>query len=116
MHWFSRRKSKEVTVAWQYTTKGNLWRLFPSASGHIVLEDRNVERKEVSFACLDHQTGKVFWADVQFQERWWISIDSICSGVLFLHEYASPDMPDHKKIYAVDLSSGVLIWSNQAMK
>src|SRR5713101_5946050 len=112
MRWFTRGKTNEIRVAWQYTTGGKLWRLYPSASGRIVVEDRDVERKKVSFTCLDQMTGRVLWTDLQFAEKWWITIDSIYHDVLFLHEYATPDMPEHKKIHAVDVESGRLSWSN----
>ena len=116
MNWFAGLKTKKLSVAWEYTTKGNLWRLLPSGSGHIVIEDRDIQQKSVSFACLDYATGNVLWKDVQLSEKWWITIEAIHRDVLFLHEYVSPDMPEHKKIFAVDINTGRTRWSNPDMK
>lgn len=116
MNWFARGRRKTLSIAWEYTTRGNLWRLLPTSDGKIVIEDRNVEQKTVSFACLDHATGKVLWKDVKLDEQWWITIDSVHREVLFLHEYASPDMPEQKRIVALGLDSGKTMWTNEEMK
>ena len=116
MSWFADWNTRRTKVAWQYATKGFLWRLVPSATGHLVIEDRDVERKTVAFTCLDRLTGRVLWKNVEFNEKWWVTIDTIHDDVLFLHEYATPDMPEQKKIFAVDVRSGNLRWSNDEMK
>jgi hypothetical protein len=43
-------------------------------------------------------------------------MDFIERDTLFLHGYASPDMPDHKGIFAVDMSTGRKRWSNDSMR
>ena len=88
----------------------------PSGDGAFVLEDRDTEKKLASFTCLDQRTGTPIWKDIEFDEKWWMSIKMIYRGVLFLHGYASPDMPEEKKIFAVDLRTGALRWSNDEMK
>ena len=56
------------------------------------------------------------WSNAQFRDRWWMSIETVHDHVLFLHEYATPDMPDHRKIFALDIGDGKLLWSNDDMK
>lgn len=116
MHWLSRHKRKQIQPIWQHKTDGVLWRLIPSDNGYFVGEDREVNDKRVSFFCLDQQTGSPLWKDVHFSEPWWIGIETIHRERVFLHEYAAPDMPDHKKIIALDLKSGKTLWSNDEMK
>src|SRR5689334_20968235 len=94
-------KSRRRKVEWSYSTKGYLWRLVPSENGLFVIEDRDVESRKVTFACLDRQTGTVLWQGLALSEQWWITVDRIHNDLLFLHEYASPDMPEQKKIYAI---------------
>jgi hypothetical protein len=116
MSWLSGLSSKRIKVTWQYSTKGFLWRLVPTDNGYLVLEDRDTEKKLATFTCLDQRTGKTLWKDVQFDEKWWITIDTIHHDVVFLHGYASPDMPEEKKIFAVDIHTGKLRWFNDEMK
>ncbi len=112
MNWLAGWKSKKLEPAWEYKTKGILWRLLPSRDGYIVLEDRDVETKTVSFACIRASSGEICWDDVQFDERWWVNVEAIHEDVVLFHEYATPDMPDHKKITVVDLNNGRTLWSN----
>lgn len=116
MNWLTAWKNKKLEIAWEYTTNGILWRLLPSRNGFIVLEDRDVDAKSVSFTCLDVATGAIRWSGKQFDERWWVSIEAIHEQVVILHEYATPDMPDHKKITVVDLRNGHALWSNDEMR
>ncbi|MBI1806094.1 MAG: DUF4905 domain-containing protein [Ignavibacteria bacterium] len=116
MSWLSRLKKNIVGRAWEYQTQGVLWRLIPAENGYFVGEDRDVDAKRVSFFCLDQRTGNVLWEGVQFGEPWWIGIEAVYHEKVFLHEYAAPDMPEHKKIYALDLRSGKTLWSNGEMK
>jgi hypothetical protein len=116
MQLFSGLRGKRLTPAWEHTVRGVLWRLFPSAGGLLVGEDRDLEKKTVSFFCLDDRTGAVRWKDLTFPEPWWISMEALHAGTLILHEFAAPDMPDHKKIYAVDAATGRIAWSNDDVK
>jgi hypothetical protein len=116
MRWLSGWMRKKLEPAWEFKSKGLLWRLVPSSSGFFVGEDRDVDAKTTSFFCLDQKSGVVLWRDVQFNEHWWIGIEEIHKDILFLHEYATPDLPEHKKIYAVSLATGTTMWSNDAVK
>jgi len=116
MRWLKSLRNKQLEPSWQFKTEGVLWRLLSSDNGLFVGEDRNLDSKSVSFFCIEQASGRVRWKNVHFKERWWISIESMHRNVLFLHEYASPDMPDHKKIYAVELGTGKLMWMNDELK
>jgi hypothetical protein len=82
----------------------------------FAIEDRNTTDKNVTFLCIDRHTGKVLWQDVRLDEPWWISMGFIEGGTLILHGFSSPDMPDPKGIYALDLSTGAVKWSNGEMR
>lgn len=116
MTWLTHLMPKKLARSWTYSTRGQIWRLLPSASRCLLLEDREVDSKKVSFACIDAITGAARWRDLSFDERWWISMEAVHDDVVFIHEYAAPDMPDHKKIVAVDIGSGRVLWSNGELK
>jgi hypothetical protein len=109
---FSSFRNRRIKPAWQFEVTGQLWRILFSGSGRIVGEDRDEAKKEVTFFCLDEVNGNVLWQGVAFDERWWIGIETFYDGMVYLHEYIKPDLPQHKKIIALDLESGNLLWRN----
>jgi outer membrane protein assembly factor BamB len=115
MKLFSLFKDRGIKPAWQYETDGQLWRMLFSDSGRIVGEDRDEEKKEVTFFCLDEVRGKVLWNHVGLSERWWIGIETLYDGIVYLHEYVKPDLPQHKRIIALDIESGTILWRNDEL-
>jgi outer membrane protein assembly factor BamB len=96
--------------------EGVVWRVVPTNAGVFVGEDRNLKTKQVSFFCINQTTGEVLWKEISFDERWWIGIEAVCSDRVLLHGFSKPDMPDHKKILALDLFTGRTVWSNDDMR
>ncbi len=116
MSLFSLFKNGKINPAWQFEAAGQLWRILFSGSGRIVGEDRDEEKKEVTFFCLDELSGEVLWKGIAFEERWWIGIEAFYDGIVYLHEYIKPDLPQHKKIIALDLDSGRILWRNDELE
>lgn len=109
-------KQAKLQSTWNYETSGVLWQLLPTTTHLFVGEDRNLETKRVTFFCLDAGSGKVLWKNLSFTEQWWIGIEAVTNNVLYLHEFATPDMPDHKKIYAVRVDTGQMLWVNEELQ
>lgn len=105
-------RSKKLGPAWHYSAEGVLWRILFSTTGKIVGEVRKEEEKQASFFCLDERTGSVLWEGLQIEEPWWVGIDALHFDTAFLHEFEKPDLPEHKKIRAVDLGTGRELWRN----
>jgi len=82
----------------------------------LILEERDLEAKELRFTSIDGSDGTIVWSTDRFRSRWWLSIETLHGNILFLHEYATPDMPDHKKVIALNLLDGTTLWSNEEMK
>ncbi len=104
-------QSSKLQSSWSYEADQIIWRLLPTAN-KLIGESRNIETKQVSFFCLDAVTGKPLWQNLTFEEQWWVSIESVHQNILFFHEFATPDLPDHKRIRAVDLETSKLLWMN----
>lgn len=116
MKLFSILRSKSIHPTWEYRARGVIWRLLPADEGLFVGEDRDHEKRTVSFFCLDEHSGKPLWNNRQFGEQWWISVETVHRNVVFLHEFVRPDFPDHQKIIAVDISTGTVLWRNEEYK
>ena len=117
MGWFwALVRGKRLRPVWEFTVRGVIWRLLPTGKGQFVGEERDIEKKSVSFFCIRQDTGAVQWAHLRLAESWWIGIEAVHNDVVLLHEFAMPDFPDHKKIHALDLSSGRLLWANEDLK
>jgi len=97
---------------WSFTASHVLWRFLVSEDGMILGEDRDTEKKTVSFFCLDMRTGAVGWRDKTFGEPWWTGIEALVDERLYLHGFAQPDMPEHHGLIAVDARSGEQVWQN----
>jgi outer membrane protein assembly factor BamB len=115
MKLFSLFKDRKIKPGWQYKTDGQLWRMLFSDSGRIVGEDRDEGKKEVTFFCLDEVNGEVLWNRVGMSEHWWIGIETLYDGIVYLHEYVKPDLPQHKRIIALDIELGTILWRNDEL-
>jgi hypothetical protein len=107
---------KKFGLDWEYQTKGLLWRIVVSEEFLLIGETRDPSEKRASFFCLRADTGVPLWENRSYPEQWWIGIEAVHRQTLYLHEYASPDMPEHKKLIAVDLASGEHKWRNDELK
>ncbi len=109
-------KPNKLTPAWRYTSSGLVWRVVPTASGKIVGEARDIQKKLVSFFCVNLRTGEVLWDEARFGERWWIGIEAVSHDTLLLHKYATPDLPEHRALIAVDILTGSELWRNEEVR
>jgi len=73
-------------------------------------EERNIESKTASFFCVNN--SGTLWRGRSYGEQWWTGIEAAHRGVLFLHGYATPDLPGRKGITAVDCATGEFLWKN----
>jgi hypothetical protein len=97
---------------YSFTSKRNIWRLIPSESGYLVIEERDMSSREVFFNCLNLNDGKVLIKNFQLEEKHWIGIESAHDNLIFFHKFRKPDMPGHKGIYTFDILNKKMIWQN----
>jgi hypothetical protein len=76
----------------------------------LIGEERDTDAKTVSFFSVDR--SGTLWRGKSFGEQWWTGIEAVSRGVLFLHGFATPDLPGRKGITAVDCGTGDLLWKN----
>ncbi len=101
-----------VQQLWKFKVGGTIWRMLFSETGYIIGEERNEKERELGFFCLDRTDGRPVWRGRKYGREWWTGIFTIDGSTLYLHGYATPDMPEEKGIIAVRLPSGEIIWEN----
>ncbi len=97
---------------WEFRTAGNIWKIVPAEGRLIVGEERDLAEKTVSYFCVSLDDGRVLWKGKRPPEPWWTGIETVHRGILFIHEYPVPSMPDHRKILAIDTRTGDSLWEN----
>lgn len=90
-----------------------IWRILPTTNNKIILEERDAITKEVFFSCLEIESGKKLFSELQFEEKNWIGIESIYNDLIYFHVYRKPDMPTHKSIIAFNISSQTILWQDE---
>ena len=105
-----------LSPAWTYVVAGAIWRVSPDGSGHLIGEERDPERRAVAFFCLNATHGTVLWEHLRMDDEWWVGIEAVHAGVVFFHGFATPDLPGHKGITAVDIASGKRLWSRRDLR
>ena len=104
-----------IKKKYSFTNKSDIWRLIPSESGYLVIEERDLNTKEVFFNCLKTFDGKVLFKSFQLEEKYWIGIEGVYKNTIFFHRFRKPDMPGHIGIYAFDILTKKLIWQNDSL-
>ena len=100
---------------WQFTARGSIWRIATDGAYYIIGEERDVQHKSASYFCVECGKGKVRWSDRQFGEDWWIGIEACVGGVLYLHGFATPELPGHRGIIAVEVRTGDVLWADEGI-
>ena len=91
----------------------NIWRVMPDtapASPLWVIELRDAERREVSFAVIDTANFTVKWQRQVEGTDWWTSLTAFSDQHIFLHNYRYPEVPEPTDLLAVHAEAGLLSW------
>ena len=103
----------EIKKLYSYLNKKQIWRLLPTQTGKLVIEERDPGSKEVFFTCLDIKTGKKIFNDFQLDEKFWVGIEEIYKDKIYFHKFRKPDMPGHLGIIAFDIETKSILWKNE---
>jgi hypothetical protein len=101
-----------IKKKYNFTNSREIWRLIPTTTGKLIIEERDLTRKEAFYNCIEIDSGKKIFSDFQLEEKYWTCIESVEEDIILFHKYIKPDMPMHKGIIAFDIASQKIIWSN----
>ncbi|MDP4174413.1 MAG: DUF4905 domain-containing protein [Bacteroidota bacterium] len=104
----------KIKQRYAFTNNRQLWRILISGTNKVIVEDRDVDHKQVFFNCLQAETGNFIFRNLQLEEKFWIGIEVIYKDIIYFHKFAKPDMPNHKEIIAFDINSQKILWKNDS--
>ncbi|HEX2867690.1 MAG TPA: DUF4905 domain-containing protein [Ignavibacteriales bacterium] len=105
----------EVKKLYSFTNNRQLWRILLSESNKLVVEDRDTEKREAFFSCLEASTGSEIFRNFQLEEKFWVGIEAIYKDIIYFHKFAKPDMPGHKEIIAFDIAQEKILWHSDSL-
>jgi len=105
--------TRTLKLRWQYTPGATIWRVHPAVRGRLLGEERDLERKQVSFFALDMATGAVLWHKPGVGDPWWVGMDRVAGDYLFLHGFATPDLPVQRGVTVLFAATGEHLWSRE---
>ncbi len=97
---------------YRFDNKRQIWRIIPTNSGKLIIEERESEQKQVYFHCIELTSGKKILQDFQLDDKFWVGIESVKDDFIYFHKFAKPDMPKHKGIFAFDIKTKKIFWEN----
>jgi hypothetical protein len=103
--------TRTLKLRWQYKAGALIWRIHPAVRGRIMGEERDLERKQVSFFAINMATGAVLWHKPGAGDPWWVGMDRVAEDYLFLHGFATPDLPVQRGVTVYAAATGEHLWS-----
>ena len=116
MRLFRKSDSHSLEAAWSYSVEGAIWRIYPTAAGTLVGEERRINNKKTFFFCLDRKNGHELWQHASPGDEWWIGIEAVDRDTVFFHGFATPNLPLHRGIIAADMLTGKKLWEDQELE
>ncbi len=75
-----------------------------------VIELRNAETREVSFAIVDLHSQTLKWHRALEGTDWWTLLTAFSHNRIYLHNYRNPEIPEPTDLMAVDAETGIISW------
>jgi len=102
-----------IKKKYSHNNKRQIFRLIPTDTGKIIIEERDTEKKLAYFNCLHIDNGKKIFKHLQLDEKFWLGIEAIYNDVIFFHKFVKPDLPQHNGIIAYDINNKRTIWEDK---
>lgn len=93
---------------------GRIWRLLPASDGHhVAVELRDEAGKYANYVVLSLPSLQALAAPFAGPHTWWCGISALGGGRLYLHGYATPEMPQPLGVFAYSYA-GQPLWAQPA--
>ncbi len=102
----------KIKKKYTHHNKRPIWRVLPTETSKLIVEEREKDNKQVYFNCLNIESGKKIFKNFQLEEKFWIGIEANYNDMIYFHKFVKPDMPQHVGIIAMDLNEQKILWEN----
>lgn len=86
------------------------WNVLPvPGKPWVVVEERNDNTRQVSFAAIDYKNEKVIWRTSSPTESWWINLVRVTTEQVQLKIFENTSNPDKTYWQVLELESGTII-------
>ena len=103
--------SKKLATNFHHAFAATIWQILPvSGTDWLLIELRDVEGHQASFALYDLEAQQLLWDGLGFEENWWVGITAAQQGIALFHIYENNSNPDEKSYFALDLASQEVVW------
>ena len=102
----------KIKKKFTHDNKRPIWRILPTETGKLIIEERGKDNKQVYFNCINIENGKKVFKNFQLEEKFWIGIEAVHNDVIYFHKFVKPDMPHHIGIIAMDVNEKKILWEN----
>ncbi len=100
----------KIKKNFKFDNKKQIWRILPTDTNKLIIEERDTEKQQVYFNCLDLFNGKTLLKEFQLEEKFWVGIEAIRNDIIYFHHFVKPDLPQHIGIIAFNLIDKKIIW------
>jgi hypothetical protein len=97
---------------YKYDRGRQIFRIIPTDTYKLLIEERDRNKKQTFYSCLDINSGKSIFQDFQLDEKYWVGVKTIYKDVILFHKFERPDLPKHKGIIAFDINTQTILWEN----
>lgn len=103
--------SRSLKFNFSQSFDGVIWNSRAATNRNVLLlEIRNAEKKQVSFAAFDYRKNTFLWRDKSFDEPWWVNLSAVYDDIVLYTLYLETNNPDRKALLAYSLADHKMLW------
>lgn len=105
--------TNSITKIFAYPFVGQIFKIHEDMEADSwILEIRNGNNYQTSFAALDLSNGQLLWQDLQLSEPWWLGISAVNQGLIYFHFFPEPQKPSPKGITSYSVHQQKILWQH----
>lgn len=105
--------SRSLKFNFSQSFDGVIWNSLAASNQNVLLlEIRNAEKKQVTFAAFDYTKNIFLWRDKSFDEPWWVNLSAVSDNIVLYTLYLETNNPDRKALLACSLTDHKMLWWN----
>ena len=94
-----------------HTFSATIWKTLADEQANLIfIESRDSEARRVTFSAWDLERNMFLWENVEFDEKWWISLGYVSHGMLLFTLYTDTNNPEKKSVIAFDIQTREVKW------